>query len=318
MPDVPPPRPEQQAAGQPSRPEEPGAPAAERIADGMARLRAGDGDGALVSFADAARLATETDDAAGLSAALRHQSIVLRQRSEWDEAAALARRAAEAARAAGLRNALAEAYNAEAGVHQSRGAFDEAEQLLAEAFVTTDDRRLLGVLYANTGSIAAQRGDLEAARHQFLASAREFRACGYALGEATVLNNFGRTGLDQGNGRVAAPMLRDALGAALRGGDAEQIAVVRRNLAEALWLTGELDEAEAVAVTALEALTVAGNEARRAECLRVLGEIDEARGDRAGAVARWRAALAASVAAPPERERILARLSAVGADGGSA
>lgn len=309
----PPPTPGNDAADQPSRPTEPSASVAERIADGMARLRAGDGDGALAAFAAAARIATETDDAAGLSAALRHQSIVRRQRSEWDEAVALAHRAAETARAAGLRDALAEAYNAEAVVHQSRGAFGEAETLLAEAYVTTDDRRLIGAVLANLGSIAAQRGDHASARVHLLGSAKEFRACGYFLGEASVLNNVGRLGLDQGNARVALWMLKDALGAARRAGDAELVAIVQRNLAEAVGLVGDRDEAEAIAVTALETFTASGNAARRAECLRILGELDEARGNRTGAIARWHAALAIADAPPLEHERIAARLAAIGA-----
>lgn len=278
----------------------------------MAHLRAGDGDGALAAFDDAARLATGLDDVAGLSAALRHQSIVRRQRSEWDEAIVLAHRAADVARAGGLRDALAEAYNAEAVVHQSRGAFAEAEALLAEAFVTTDDRRLLGAVLANLGSIAAQRGDLEGARTHLLGSAKEFRACDYFLGEASVLNNLGRLCLDQRNVRIGLPMLQDALGAARRAGDAELVAIVQRNLAEAVGLSGNPDEAESLAATALETFTAEGNEARRAECLRILGELDEARGNRARAIERWRAALAIADAPPLERERIEERLKAVG------
>lgn len=299
------------SADDPSRPDRPRASVAERIADGMAHLRAGDGDGALAAFDDAARLATGLDDVAGLSAALRHQSIVRRQRSEWDEAIVLAHRAADVARDGGLRDALAEAYNAEAVVHQSRGAFAEAEALLAEAFVTTDDRRLLGAVLANLGSIAAQRGDLEGARTHLLGSAKEFRACDYFLGEASVLNNLGRLCLDQRNVRIALPMLQDALGAARRAGDAELVAIVQRNLAEAVGLSGNPDGAESLAATALETFTAEGNEARRAECLRILGELDEARGNRTRAIERWRAALAIADAPPLERERIEARLRAV-------
>ena len=302
------------SADDPSRPDRPRASVAERIADGMAHLRAGDGDGALAAFDDAARLATGLDDVAGLSAALRHQSIVRRQRSEWDEAIVLAHRAADVARDGGLRDALAEAYNAEAVVHQSRGAFAEAEALLAEAFVTTDDRRLLGAVLANLGSIAAQRGDLEGARTHLLGSAKEFRACDYFLGEASVLNNLGRLCLDQRNVRIALPMLQDALGAARRAGDAELVAIVQRNLAEAVGLSGNPDGAESLAATALETFTAEGNEARRAECLRILGELDEARGNRARAIERWRAALAIADAPPLERERIEERLKAVGGE----
>lgn len=301
----------QPPADDPSRRSAPRAAVAGRIADGMAHLRAGEGDGAIAAFADARRLALELHDVAGLSAALRHESIVRRQRSEWDEAVALARQAAEAARGAGLRDALAEAYNAEAVVHQSRGAFEEAESLLADAFVTTDDDRLLGAVLANLGSIAAQRGDLESARTHLIGSARKFRDCHYFLGEASVLNNLGRLGLDQGNPRVALPMLQDALGAARRAGDAELIAIVQRNLAEAMGLAGDPEGAEAMAVTALGTFTAEGNEARRAECLRILGELDESRGNRAGALERWRAALRIADAPPLERERIEARLREV-------
>ena len=289
----------------------PRAAVAERIAQGMARLHAGDGDGAIAAFTEARRIAGELRDVAGLSAALRHESIVRRQRSEWDEAVSLARQAAEAARGAGLNDALAEAYNAEAVVHQSRGAFEEAESLLADAFVTTDDDRLLGAVLANLGSIAAQRGDLESARTHLIGSARKFRDCRYFLGEASVLNNLGRLGLDQGNGRVALPMLQDALGSASRAGDAELIAIVQRNLAEAMWLAGDHAGADAMATTALATFTAEGNEARRAECLRILGEIDEARGDRPRAVERWRAALAIGGTTPLERDRLEKRLREV-------
>lgn len=298
----------------PSRRSAPRAAVAERIADGMAHLHAGDGDAAIASFTDARRIAGELRDVAGLSAALRHESIVRRQRSEWGEAIALARQAADAARGAGLRDALAEAYNAEAVVHQSRGAFAEAESLLADAFASTDDDRLLGAVLANLGSIAAQRGDLEGARTHLIGSARKFRDSHYFLGEASVLNNLGRLGLDQGNGRVALPMLQDALGAARRAGDAELIAIVQRNLAEAMGLAGDPDGAEAVAITALGTFTAEGNHARRAECLRILGELDAARGNRAGALERWRTALRIAEAPPLERERIEARLREAGED----
>ena len=169
-------------------------------------------------------------------------------------------------------------------------------------------------MLANLGSIAAQRGDLEGARTHLLGSAKEFRACDYFLGEASVLNNLGRLCLDQRNVRIALPMLQDALGAARRAGDAELVAIVQRNLAEAVGLSGNPDGAESLAATALETFTAEGNEARRAECLRILGELDEARGNRTRAIERWRAALAIADAPPLERERIEERLKAVGGE----
>ena len=158
---------------------------------------------------------------------------------------------------------------------------------------------------------AAMRGDLDGARRRFLDAAQRFRACGYAFGEATVLNNVGRAALDRENALVSAPLLRDALGAARRAGDAELTAIVQRNLAEALGLRGERAEAESVAGEALATFTAEGNEARRAECFRILGEIAARAGDTAAARARFAEALAAARAgaSPVEIDRATARLA---------
>ena len=253
-------------------------PVADEIAKGLALLRAGEGGEALAAFGAAESLAREHGDQVGLASALRHSSLVWRQRSDWERAAALAREAVLVAREAGMREPLAEALNAEAIVHQSRGAFDEAVPLLEEAASTAAERRTVAVARANLGSIAAQRGDLETARGHFMEAARSFRSAGYAFGEASVLNNFGRAGLDQGNARVATPMLEDALGAARRTGDAELIAIVQRNLAEGFAVLGKHEQARGLATAALETFTAEGNQARRAECLRILGEIERASG----------------------------------------
>jgi tetratricopeptide (TPR) repeat protein len=283
------------------------------IAAGLAAMRAGDSDGALAAFAAAEVHATDADDPAALSSALRHQSLVWRQRSDWDRAGALAQRAAEVAEAAGLREPLAEAYNAAAIVHQARGAYELAEPLLQAVLSLTYDQRVLGAALANLGTAAALRGDLEGARRRFLEAAQRFRACGYSFGEASVLNNVGRAGLDKGNALVSAPLLRDALGAARRAGDAELTAIVQRNLAEALGLRGEIAEAEEVAREALATFTTEGNEARRAECLRILGELALRDGRPETARERFAEALAAAQAgaSPIEVERATERLSAV-------
>lgn len=286
-----------------------------RIAAGLAAMRAGDSDGALAAFTAAEEHAAAADDPAALSSALRHQSLVWRQRSDWERAGALAQRAVAVAEAAGLREPLAEAYNAVAIVHQARGAYDAAEPLLQAVLTLTYDQRVLGAALANLGSVAALRGDLEAARRRFLEAAQRFRACGYFFGEASVLNNVGRAGLDKGNALVSAPLLRDALGAARRAGDAELTAIVQRNLAEALGLRGENAEGETLAREALAAFTAGRNEAGRAECLRILGEFAERAGDATSARARFTEALAAARAgaSPTEVELATARLAALDA-----
>jgi tetratricopeptide (TPR) repeat protein len=295
-------------------PDAPRSPVAE-IAAGLAAMRAGDSDRALAAFAAAETQAAADDDPAALSSALRHQSLIWRQRSDWDRAGALAQRAAEVAEAAGLREPLAEAYNAAAIVHQARGAYDAAEPLLNAVLTLTYDQRVLGAALANLGSLAAMRGDLEGARRRFLEAAQRFRACGYSFGEATVLNNVGRAGLDKGNALVSAPLLRDALGAARRAGDAELTAIVQRNLAEALGLRGENVEADSLAREALATFTAGRNEPGRAECLRVLGELAERAGDTQAARTHFHEALLAARtgAAPVEVELITARLAALDA-----
>ena len=287
------------------------------IAAGQMHMHAGDGASALAAFERAEARPREEEDAAALSSALRHQSLVWRQRSDWDRAGALAERAAEVAEAAGLREPLAEAYNAVAIVHQARGAYDAAEPLLEAVLSLTYDQRVLGVALANLGTAAALRGDLDSARRRFLEAAQRFRACGYFFGEATVLNNVGRAALDKENALISVPLLRDALGAARRAGDAELTAIVQRNLAEALGLRGEREEAESVAQEALATFTTEGNEARRAECFRILGEIAARTGDVGAARARFAEALAAAQvgASPVEIERATARLAALSGNG---
>jgi tetratricopeptide (TPR) repeat protein len=289
-------------------------PIGDAIARGMSALRAGRGDEALVAFGEAEAAARAAGDDAGVSSALRHASLVWRQRSDWERAATLARRAADVAREAGLREPLAEALNAEAIVHQSRGAFDDAVPLLEESSRTAAERRTVAVARANLGSIAAQRGNLDVARAQFMEAARGFRSVGDAFGEALVLNNFGRSGIDAGNARVAMPMLEDALGAARRAGDDELTAIVRRNLAEAYGMLGRRDEARVLAEEALAVFTAEGNQARRAECLRILGELAQAAGDSTAAERFLHEAysVAAASDARTELDRIAARISSGG------
>jgi tetratricopeptide (TPR) repeat protein len=284
---------------------------ADRLATGLDRLRAGDGDAALAAFADAEHLAATLGDASSRSSALRHQSVVWRQRSEWDRALDLARAAATVAHDAGLLDALAEALNAEATIHQSRGTLDDAVTLLEQALATTTDQRIHAIALANLGSIAAQRGDIALARRHFLESARCFDEADYAFGAAAVLNNFGRAALDLGNARVAVPMLENALGAAQRAGDTELVALVQRNVAEGYASLGDPDRAETLATAALEAFAATHNLVGRAECLRVLAELAEMRGDHDTAMARLTEAqeLAEAADARPELDLIRKRFA---------
>jgi len=250
--------------------------------------------------------------------ALRLQAIVHHMRAEWDEALAAAGRAAAAARDAALPDQAAEALNVEAMVHQARGDFAVASELFEQILAVRTSDRVRGAALQNLGSIAAQRGDFDTARQRFLASHQCFRRAGYLRGEAVVLNNFGRAAVDNGNPRVAADMLRQAVSAAKRLGDAELVAITTMNYAEAL--AGVRDHAQAfpLASAALEHFTAAGNSWRRVECLRLLGDIRRDRGEPAEADEDYRNALtvATSIGALAEIDLLTRRRAALGARGG--
>jgi tetratricopeptide (TPR) repeat protein len=277
-----------------------------QIAAGLAALRAGDLSAALDAFAAAHASAVAGGDLAGQADALRHQSFVWRQRSDWSQAMECAERAVEVAESAGMRDPLAEALNAKATVYQAQGDFDRAEPVLREAAALSFDPKVQALIYANLGAIAAERGDLVTARKHFLASAERFRRAGYHFGEAVTLNNFGRVALDVGNPRIALPMLQDARGAARRAADAELLGIVQTNLAEAHERLGQIEEGTQEANDALAAFTRLANHARRAECLRVLGTLAASAGDRGRAREHYERALEAADAAgmTTERERI--------------
>jgi tetratricopeptide (TPR) repeat protein len=276
------------------------------IAAGAAALRAGDLDTALARFLAARDAAREGADLEAESAALRQQSFVWRQRADWERALECAEASVALAEDAGVRDALAESLNALGTIFQAQGDFDRAEPILRQAAEIAFDHRVQALAYANMGSIAAERGDLETARRHFLASAERFRQAGYHFGEAVTLNNFGRAALDLGNARIALPMLQTARGAARRAGDAELLGIVQTNVADAHQRLGEHGDGTREAAEALEIFTRLANHLRRAECLRVLGALDASRGDAAAARARYAEALeAADVAgAAVERQRI--------------
>jgi len=280
------------------------------IEAGLAALRAGDLDAALARFVAAHGRARAAGDLEEESAALRHQSFVWRQRSDWSRAMECASAAVEAAESAGVRDALAEAMNAKATVFQAQGDHARAMPILREAAALAFDRRVQALIYANMGAISAEQGDLATARKHFLASAERFRQAGYYFGEAVTLNNFGRAAMDVGNPRLALPMLQEARAAARRAADAELLGIVHTNVAEAHERMGELDAGAREASEALAIFTRLANHARRAECLRVLGSIAAARGDVPAARAHYADALdAATVAgAGAERERIASAL----------
>jgi tetratricopeptide (TPR) repeat protein len=246
----------------------------EHLAEGVRSERSGALERAVEHYTTAAG----SPAPAVVSEALRRLSSVHRTRCDWDDALSAARRSAQVARQAGLNELFAEALNAEAAVHQSRGDFARAAPLLEQILTLTEDERVRGIALQNLGTIAAETGDLEGAEEHFLASYEAFRNAQYTLGEAFALNNSGRAALARGHVARADSLLRDALRAAKELGDMDLLALARLNLAEALISQGELAQADELASAALGYFVSVGNRWRQTECLRLLGDINDRQG----------------------------------------
>lgn len=282
------------------------------IERGLRHERAGMLDEALRCYEGAAAGA---GDAEALSSALRHQADVLRLRCEWDEALERSRRSEAIAREAGQRTALAEAINAQAAVHQSRGTLELARPLYEQVLEIAPHQRMRGVALQNLGAIAAMQGDYDEAVRQFEDSVACFQADGYERGAAIALNNLGRASLERRDFVRAEEVLRRALTQARQIDDLELSSVALVNLAEALLERDAFEDAEAGASESLGFFKVSGNLWRQVECLRLLGDVHAKRGHPDVALRLYRQALATAeqIDAEPEAEQLRQRMSSLGA-----
>lgn len=200
-------------------------------------------------------------------------SSLYRNRCDWDLALHHARESGRIAQRLDDRKQYAEALNAEALVHQSRGDFQQATPLLEKILASTSDPRLRGFALQNLGSIAANQGDLGSAERYFGESYGCFMRAGFPRGEALSLNNYGRAALDRGNLELADEVLCKAVELSREIEDAELIAIATLNYAEAVQRKGNLARAEDLASSALGYFAHTGNTWRHIECLRLLGDI---------------------------------------------
>lgn len=246
--------------------------------------------------------AARADDPIILAEALLREAWAYRGWCKWDRAIDAAQRSASIAHRAGHVLLYAEALNAEAMVYHARGNFDDAVPRYEEILGVTTDPRLQGISLQNLGSIAAQRGNLDAAETYFEESSRQFKLARYASGEAVALNNFAAVALDRGKLELAEATADRAMEAARRVGDLELLSIAAMNAAEALAPQRELARAEALAMTALGHFIQEENDWRRGQCLRVLGDIHLLRGELADARRYYETALRCAETAGSEFE----------------
>jgi tetratricopeptide (TPR) repeat protein len=247
--------------------------------------------------------------------ALRHQASVFRTRCDWPKALAAARQSAESAKNADLPNLFAEALNAEALVHQSRGHFEDAARLYHEILRESRDDRMRGIVLQNLASMAAAEKDFDRASRLFLDSATCFERAGYERGRVIALTNCAAAALDSGDIEGARDLGCSAVEAARELGDLDLLGIANLNHAEALAKLGDLPMAEAAASAALGHFTLVENTWRCVHCIRLLADIFETRGDLETAARAIRRGheMAVAIGAEVETKELQKRLDALAA-----
>lgn len=275
--------------------------------DGLRLEKAGELERALACYTAALECVA---DPAAEAEAWRRCAHVYRARCEWPEALNAARRSALLAQESGAEGLLAEALNAEAAVHHSRGDFEQAVTLYQQILKSTSDQRIRGIALQNMASVRGMQNDMTAAENFFRAAYECFRAADYAWGKAHVLNNLGRVAFERGRLGEAESLLQQAVTEAHAVEDSDLAALAQLNRAEVLLAQGDHEAAETVVQSALVHFTASGSQWRRIDSLRLLGDVYTQRQALPLAERFYRSALqiAEEIGARPEREQLLERL----------
>ncbi|MDB4874486.1 MAG: Tetratricopeptide 2 repeat-containing protein [Gemmatimonadetes bacterium] len=240
---------------------------------------------------------------------------VQRTLTNWEDAIAQAREAVRLADVAGNADVAAEAMNVEVGVHQLRGDFAAGERLARVALGRAHSPRIRGMLLQNLGVIAAQRHDYRCAERLFSESVEAFKAARYELGMAIALNNASAAARDCGDFDRALEVAILATEVAERIDALDIVMLARQNQAHALLEHGSIDRAEVLLGEALGHYAATGNLLRHAECLEIMGRINEWRPgylDPAVRCYRRAAELAVQVSDRVLAERLQRRLATLG------
>lgn len=258
------------------------------LAEGERYEKAGLAAKALAAYQDVRK---GTRDGVVRAEAWRREAFIHHASGAWEEALAAARASAAEAGEVGRDELLAEALNAEAAVHFSRGDFDQALPLYTRMLGLTDEPKIRGFALQNMGILYARRRELDRAEQRLEEAYAEFERAEYPSGRAHVLNNHAAMSLDRGEYERAEELAWRAMAVAREVDDLDLLAIATLNHAEALQELGRLEEAESAASIALGQFEISGNRWRRIACLRILGDLHKRRGDNEIAYRFWRRGL---------------------------
>lgn len=242
---------------------------------------------------------------------------VHRTRAEWELAHREAELAVRLAEEAGNADLAAEALNIEIGSLQMQGRFDEADVIGQRAITIAQSPRVRGITLQNLGRGAAERGDFQRSDEYFDESIAAFRSASYEVGLAVALMNAARAALDRGDARRSIAIGQEGIAIARKLNALDVLLVGVQNQAAAFVALKEVEAAESLLTEALGHFTSARNPVRQAECLEIMGEMSELKGDAETAERCYGRAreLATTASDAPLLARLANRLAALGKHG---
>jgi tetratricopeptide (TPR) repeat protein len=270
--------------------------------------QAGTLDRALTAYQDA--LAAQPTPLEQAEARLRI-ARVYRSMTAYQAASEQSREAVRLATELGAEDLAAEAMNIEIGALQMQGFYEEAEKLALIAVERAQSPRVRGITLQNLGRGAAEQKDFERSDRYFDESIAAFREAHYETGVAIALTNAAKAALDRGDAARSIEIGNEAVEMARRLNALDILLTAVQNQAEAFVAMNDLDSAESLLTEALGHFTSARNPIRQAECLEIMGRMNELRSDRETADRCYVRARALAVGANdiPLVERLDARLN---------
>jgi tetratricopeptide (TPR) repeat protein len=211
--------------------------------------------------------------------AARRQAIILLQKAQWGEATRYIEIARDAAVGVDDHDLMGEVLNIEAAILHTQGRHAEAIDIYARITDGPYGHRVRGLAHQNIGTCHALDRAWEPAELHYQVSLECFRACNFVRGVCHALNNLGYARFQQGDVASARDYLARGIDLAAREGHTDLAALSTLNRAEVHLAEGALEAASFDAACATGFFNTATDLLRLTDCMRVLGEIAEVRGD---------------------------------------
>ncbi len=202
---------------------------------------------------------------------------IFRSMANWSRAAEESALAVRLAQEHGQDDLAAEAINVQVGALQIQGFFDQADELATAALGLARSPRVRGITLQNLGRSAAERREFSRADEYFGQSIEAFRAANYEVGLAVALSNAAKAALDRGDSMRSLSIGHEAITLARRLNALDVLLTAVQNQAAAFAAVGNVDSAESLLTEALGHFTSARNLIRQAECLEIMGQMNESR-----------------------------------------